>query len=460
MRARILIEAGVAETRACLIEDESVTELRRLPAAGDAPDAFEYGTLYCGRVRAVSRSPSGAFIDIGGAVPAFLPLNGKRKLQEGARLIVQIAAEAYGEKGARVTDRPVLPSARTAFAPGGEGLGTSRRLQGAAKDRALRVLSEAVARAGAGAAGRWSARTDGAADDVDQDIEALSGRWRGIQLAAETASIGDRLGPPLGPEDAIMRDWLPLALSADEAEIVVDGAAPGACLGDAGLPLRRHSGRVPLLEAEGAEAAWDDAIAEALALSGGASLKIAETEAATLIDVDAGGAPAAAANREAATAAARWARLRGIGGQVIVDFVGDRRSIQRAEVRRAFEAAATLDPAGIEIGGFTRLGLFEAIRPRSRRSWLQALTEPAGAGPVLGRRLTMDAVAKTALRALERALRAEPAARLRLDLGEAAAHYFEERPAWTARLAERYGRRFEIAAAAGRGRESFDVSPF
>ena len=101
----------------------------------------------------------------------------------------------------------------------------------------------------------------------------------------------------------------------------------------------------------------------------GASLWIEPTRACVTVDVNTGPDTSPAAGLKANIAAARelprQLRLRGLGGQVVVDFAPmpkrDRQILDQA-LRAAFKGEA----AETNLAGFTALGLYEMVRKRDR----------------------------------------------------------------------------------------------
>ncbi|MEL7030369.1 MAG: ribonuclease E/G, partial [Pseudomonadota bacterium] len=198
-------------------------------------------------------------------------------------------------------------------------------------------------------------------------------------------------------------------------------------------------------------------------LQRGARVTFDEAEALTSVDVDAGEAAARASaltiNEGAAKEIAQALRMREVAGQVLIDFAGLGRGKERSSVRRAFERAAAGDPAAVQVFGFTKLGLMELTRQRTRVSLLSAWSEPDEGRLFPGRRLKAGRIARLAIHGLERALAEHVADRIRLDLSSQAAAYIEQRPRWSSRLKARFGARFEIRASAAQARETFDVRP-
>ena len=72
-------------------------------------------------------------------------------------------------------------------------------------------------------------------------------------------------------------------------------------------------------------------------------------------------------NLEAAREIARLARLRAMGGIIIVDFVDMQEEANRTQVQSALEEALRDDPVKTVVHGFTRLGLMEMTRKKTEQ---------------------------------------------------------------------------------------------
>ncbi|NCO17611.1 MAG: ribonuclease G, partial [Alphaproteobacteria bacterium] len=128
-------------------------------------------------------------------------------------------------------------------------------------------------------------------------------------------------------------------------------------------------------DAEGAFAAHgvaemvDAVLVPAVALPGGGHMMIEPTRALVAVDVNTGPdtSPAAAlkANIAAARDLPRQLRLRGLGGQVVVDFAPMSKR-DRAVLDQVLRAAFKGESAETSLAGWTPLGLFELVRKRDR----------------------------------------------------------------------------------------------
>ncbi len=282
----------------------------------DAPSRL--GALYAGRVRRVVPALDAAFVDLGEGEDGFLPLAANKKAREGDTVVVEVARDAEGGKGPRLTRRADP--------------------DGAAKDgpvpRLLRpapALGSRMVRDWPGPIGRI------VADDVDA-LLALKGFCRDHR-----PDLMDKIARFSG--------------------------------GYKNLPAVSASGG-DILEAEGVAERLEELLAPWVALPSGGRINITPTPALIAIDVDSGrdarGASAEdtarRVNAEAAAEIARQTRLRGLAGLIVAGFLPLRRASQRAEVLAILKRAAASDPCALTVGGFTRFGLVEMIRARRPNS--------------------------------------------------------------------------------------------
>jgi ribonuclease G len=110
LRRDLLIAAGPGEWRAAWLEDGEAVELH--VERGDSPPP---GSIHLGRVARLIGGLGAALVDIGAERPGFLPL-GRRPLDEGASVIVEVRREARRGKGALLSMRVGTPFAEPAAA--------------------------------------------------------------------------------------------------------------------------------------------------------------------------------------------------------------------------------------------------------------------------------------------------------------------------------------------------------
>ncbi len=387
MTVRILIECGVAETRAALINDNGVWKFWFGPARGDEAEdgAIISGRRFAGRITAIDKSLKAAFVDIGDSKAAFLPLKATNEvhLTDGALIEIEVTAPPRQNKGAVV-----------------------------------RFVSADVT----------------------------------IQQAGRLPPVPD---PALEAVEAFGR-------AADE--IIIDDGGARSLLDGAGFPNVAHDAAGNLFEKSGASEALASAFGRNVLLDGGGRIVIDEAQALTAIDVDTSDLAAASSARlreKVALAAAREAvrqiSLRNIGGHVVIDFPNLSGNTQRQRFTEFLKTQlARLD--GVKAQSFSKSGLFSFTLPRRTWSLLDRFSEQENTTPVPGRKFTLEAKAKAAMRALEHRLRAQPSARLRLAMGARLGEYMDGKNAWRDRLHEKYGARTDYLVVKKLEECSFDLS--
>jgi ribonuclease G len=337
MKGRVLVLDEIAGRQAAaLMVDGRLEELAIDPEG----DVAVPGAIY----RAVADRPmkgqGGIFVKLPDGTGFLRQIAG---VAPGQRLLVQVTGPAEPGKAVPVTARLLFKSRFAIVTPDAPGLNISRRI----KDEDVRAGLSALAGAGmAGADERLGlilrSGCAGAEETaVAEDIAAM----RGLAEAVLADGAG---GPELlvdGPSahDLAFRDWLDPAV--DDADT------------EAGS-FDRH----------GVTEALEALRAARVELDGGASMVVEPTRALVAVDVNTGPdtSPAAAlkANIAAARDLPRQLRLRGLGGQVVLDFAPmpkrDRHILDQV-LKAAFKSDGEAN-----LAGWTTLGLYELTRRRDR----------------------------------------------------------------------------------------------
>jgi Rne/Rng family ribonuclease len=212
-------------------------------------------------------------------------------LQEGQEIIVQVAKEPIGTKGARITSHLSIAGRHLVLTPWSKRVGVSRRI---GSDRERRRLRDIVTRARPKDLG-FIIRTAGEGTreaDIEADVAYLSAVWEEIRAAQTGARAPATLYEELSLPLRAIRDFA----NGRTRRIVVDD--PGDPREDAALPrpLRRRSqaearpvhGRRPLFDHEGLEARIDENLGKKVWLKSGGYLIVDQSEALTAIDVNTG----------------------------------------------------------------------------------------------------------------------------------------------------------------------------
>ncbi len=336
MKGRVVALDEIAGRQAAaLIMDGQLQDLLIDPA-DDRPMP---GAIY----RAVADRPmkgqGGIFVKLPGGMGFLRQISG---IAPGQRLLVQVSGPAEPGKGTPVTTRLLFKSRFAIVTPDAPGLNISRRIRDDAARAELQGLAEAHMAGAADTLGLIlrSACWDAEPEAVAEDIAAM----RGLAEAVLTDLDG---GPELlvdgaGAHETAFRDWLdpaPDALETDEKAFANNGVLDM-------IDVLRGP-RVDLGEGH---------------------MMIEPTRALVAIDVNTGAdtSPAAAlkVNIAAARDLPRQLRLRGLGGQMVVDFAPmpkRERTILDQVMKAAFKTEGE-----INLAGWTTLGLYELTRKRDR----------------------------------------------------------------------------------------------
>jgi ribonuclease E len=197
------------------------------------------------------------------------------------------------------------------------------------------------------------------------------------------------------------------------------------------------------------DAAVEDALARTTPIPGGGMLTIDAVTALTAIDVDAGarqgsGDPERFAldlNIAAAQEAARQIRLRNLGGVVAIDFVSLRAKSHLKMLEDAVRAAFAGDPWSVQFGGLSKFGVYELARAQLRTPLHEQLRDADG-------RLSVETVALTALRAIEREARAQMGRQVACTVAPDVKAWLDAAEIdWRTELSNRIGMRWTIDAA-------------
>jgi Ribonuclease G/E len=265
-------------------------------------------------------------------------------LTPGDALLVQVTGYAEPGKAIPVTTRLLFKSRYAIITPGAPGINVSRQIRDDdQRDALLEIAHEAVAEQplpeGAGLILRSGAHPD-QADEIMDDILAMG------QLA-RTVLADDTGGPELlvegdGPHAMAWREW------SGPAEVDPE---PGG--------FARHE------IVERIEALRDPRVA----LPTGGSMMIEPTSALVAVDVNTGGDTSPAAGLKANIAAfrdlPRQLRLRGLGGQIVIDPAPVVKK-DRRQLEAVIKAALKQDRTETVVAGWTVLGLLELQRKRDR----------------------------------------------------------------------------------------------
>ncbi len=300
-------------------------------------------------------------------------------LKEGQEVIVQVAKDPIGTKGARITSHISIPGRHLVFMPTVDHVGISRRIESEKERRRLRETVDALRPPGTG----FIVRT--VADGVPAEKLQADARFL-IHIWTEIGRKKDKQGAPclLHPDlDIVLRATRDL-FSADVEKLIIDDRPQYERImrfvqaTDPALAshVEYYDDAEPIFDAYGIEHELQRAQQRKVWLKSGGYLIIDQAEALTAIDVNSGRYVGKQSleetitkiNVEAAKEVVYQLRLRNIGGIIIIDFIDMDKGSNRDKVFKALQEALGRDKAKTNVLKISELGLVEMTRKRVRES--------------------------------------------------------------------------------------------
>lgn len=307
----------------------------------DPPDwVIPPETLFRGKLGRPMKGMGGAFVDLPGGQSGFLRQT--KGVRPGDPVLVQVTGLAEQGKAVPVTTRLLFKSRYAIVTPDAPGLNISRQIEG----DDLRADLDALARDCMDGAGERlglilrSACLDADEAKIADDIFQM--RSLAEQVLSDRSGTPELLVAAPSAHELAWRDW-------DDPDTLDD--QPGS--------FARH----------GVDDALDKLTRTEVALPQGASMVIEPTRALVAVDINTGNdtSPAAGlkANIAAIRALPRELRLRGLGGQVVIDLAPYPKR-EKQVLEQVLNAAFKCDGRDTVLAGFTPLGNYELTRKRDR----------------------------------------------------------------------------------------------
>lgn len=416
MTTEVVINSTKEESRVALLEDGQVVELY----IERKKDASLVGNIYKGRILKILPGMQSAFVDIGLEKAAFLYVADIKRdiedyytafietdteeqqvmeikshveqpsiedlVQEGQELLVQVAKDPIGTKGARVTSYITLPGKYIVLMPDVNHIGISRRIQNEDTRTRLKEIAAEIRPKGFGLIMR-TASEDATKEEILSDLDFLLQLWRNIQNKKNTVSAPYLIHSDLDPIFRCVRDFM----SYDIERFVIDSVEEYERVREfakAYLPslidrIELYDGKEPIFDAFGIELDISRALGRKVWLKSGGYIIIDQTEAMTVIDVNTGKFVGKESledtilktNLEAVKEIAYQIRLRNLGGIIIIDFIDMEKPENREKVFSAFVDAMKKDRTKSTIYNISELGIVQMTRKRVRESLGRVLCE-------------------------------------------------------------------------------------
>ena len=442
MTKEMIVSSSAHEIRVAILEDDQVAEIfiERERQRGVV------GNLYKGRVSKVLPGMQSAFVDLGlerdgflyvtdvipsseefdrletddddGSAPPAPAVNGgaalrqvmsgrgprrdqekgpepkiEELLKEGQEIIVQVAKEPLGTKGARLTSHATMPGRFLVFMPTVDHVGVSRKIDSREERGRLRGIVREF-REQQGFTGGVIIRTAAAGrpkDDIVADLSYFYRVWTEIRQKFESSRAPAVVYREQSLVAKLLRDLLTEEFSAiridsevefrrvcELVERIMPALAP---------KVKLYEKAYPIFEEYGVQAEIDRALRSKVWLKSGGSIVINQTEALVAIDINTGryvGKKTTGrledtilkTNLEAVKEIIRQIRLRDLGGIIVLDFIDMEEKRNRQNVFQTVEQELRKDRAPSKALQVSDFGLVIITRKRVKQSLERVLTEP------------------------------------------------------------------------------------
>lgn len=320
-------------------------------------------------------------------------------LKAGQEILVQVAKEPLGQKGARITSHIALPGRYVVYMPTVDHLGVSRKI---ASDEERQRLRTILQKNRAGIPGGFIMRTAGegkSEKEIVADITFLSKLWADIRQAAEKKPAPALLHHDLRIIERVLRDqvtddfntiWIDNEEAYENTLRFLQRFQPSLV-----NRVRLYTRSAPIFDAFGVSQELEKALRPKVWLKSGGYIVINQTEALVAIDINTGKYVGKSnrledtivkTNVEAVKEIVRQMRLRDLGGIIVIDFIDMDERKNRQRVMQALEEALRQDRAPSKILQFNEFGLVAITRKRVKQSLERTLCSPCpycgGAGYV------------------------------------------------------------------------------
>ena len=417
MRKQVLVTVDRGETRVAMLEASGDPEApaksrrRRGKKKAEVPAGYRVaevyferrggrsivGNIYKGKVDNVLPGLEAAFVDIGLDKNGFLHVDeivipGKEQvrrgrgsgttgtritdlLSPGQEIVVQVVKDPLKTKGARLSMEVTIAGRYMVYAPTGEGVGVSRRLEDKERDR-LRKEAKQLDLDGGGAIIRTAAH-GAARKDFERELQYLFKLNEVLEKRVREAEAPALVFQEADLSVRVVRD---IFSEHFERAVVDDPKAHHRLVSFFARTAPELVDRVelweeaePLFEGYGVEPVIEGMLNRRVDLASGGYLMIDYAEALTVIDVNTGsfiGKGKAArledtitkTNLEAAEEVVNQLRLRDIGGIIVIDFIDMARARNRDAVLKVLRKALDEDRTKTFVVEISPLGLVEMTR--------------------------------------------------------------------------------------------------
>lgn len=445
--SEIIVNVRPAETRVAFIEKGVLTDLM----VESNRKRGIVGSIYRGKVVRVLPGMQAAFVDIGLDKAAFLYVGDVRQdtsvleplvieddhpeisedevlikekpdvtgpaiqdlIREGQEILVQVAKDPIGTKGARITTHVSLPGRYIVYLPTVNHLGISRRIEDASERDRLKAIIEKI-RPPAGGIIVRTAGEGATEENISADIKHLQLLYDEIAKNYKKKKNIGLIHTELSVELRAIRDLL----TPEVSEILIDDEEIhkrvvkfiNQFLPQFKTKATYYFGVAPIFDPYDIDLEISRSMGRKVWLKSGGYIIIDEAEACVVVDVNTGSyvgkkdleETTLKTNLEAVREIAHQLRIRNCGGIIIIDFIDMEREVNRDKVLTALKEELKKDRARTTVSPMSDLGLVEMTRKRVRPSLVRSQCEPCDYCDGKGYIKTKSTVAHEIMREIER----------------------------------------------------------
>jgi Rne/Rng family ribonuclease len=310
-------------------------------------------------------------------------------LKEGQEILVQIAKEPIGKKGARITSHIALPGRFLVYMPTVNHTGVSRKIASDEERQRLKRIIMSERENGHGGFIVRTAAQNASEDELRADIRFLKGLWQDIKNRAESSKPPALIYHDLNVVERVLRDqvtadfnviWVDTEPEYERILRFFNRFQPGMV-----KRVKLYTKETPLFEQFGLAEEMNKALKSKVWLKSGGYIVINQTEALVAIDINTGKYVGKTArledtivktNVDAIKEIVRQIRLRDLGGIIIIDFIDMDERRNRQRVMQALEEELRHDRAPSKTLQFNDFGLVAITRKRVKQSLERTIGAP------------------------------------------------------------------------------------
>jgi ribonuclease G len=311
----------------------------------------------------------------------------EKLLKEGQTVVVQVAKEPLGTKGARVTMFLSIPGRYLVYMPDFNHIGVSRRIEDDDERKRLTDIVSQIKPVKAGVIIRTAAKSVDSGE-LQKDLKYLVKLGRSVNAKIKRTPAPSMIFQDLGLITKTTRDLY----SEEVRRIVIDHEEAfsdlqkflSATIPKASKKLELYDDKTPIFDVYGIEMDIGKALGARVDLPSGGYLIIDQAEALTSFDVNTGrfvGQLSAQdtilrTNLEAVKQVVAQLRVRNIGGIIVIDFIDMENQSDRDNVYETLQLELKKDKSRTNVLKISELGLVQMTRKRTSESLERQLMEP------------------------------------------------------------------------------------